>query len=63
MTGTWFNEKREYKNGYPCHSLKPVFFHELIEKVSPGPYLELFSRRERKDWHHHGNEILNSIVI
>lgn len=62
-TGTWFNQKREYKNGKPCHSLKPAFFSELIEKVSPGPYLELFARRERAGWDVFGNEVNNSIIL
>ncbi len=26
------------------HSAKPLMFHDLVEKASPGPYLELFSR-------------------
>lgn len=62
-TGTWFNVKREYENGYPCHSKKPVFFSELIEEVSPGPYLELFARRERPGWDVFGNQVNNSIVL
>jgi len=62
-TGTWFNQKREYENGYPCHSKKPAFFSELIEKVSPGPYLELFARREREGWDVYGNQVNNSITI
>lgn len=28
------------------HSAKPVQFRELVQRVSPGPYLELFSRLE-----------------
>ena len=61
--GTWFNQKREYQNGYPCHSRKPTFFHELIESVSPGPYLELFARRERLGWDVFGDEMKNSITL
>lgn len=61
--GTWFNQKRAYKNGYPNHSAKPEFFHELVEKSSPGPYLELFARSERVGWDSFGNEIENSIVL
>lgn len=62
-TGTWFNVKRDYKNGYPCHSKKPAFFHELIERISPAPYLELFAREERKGWDVYGNEVVNSIAL
>lgn len=61
--GTWFNVKREYENGVPKHSLKPSFFHELIEKTSPGPYLEMFARKSYKDWAVFGNEVENSIVL
>jgi len=61
--GTWFNVKREYENGYPCHSRKPAFFHELIEKVSPAPYLELFARREREGWDVWGDQVNNSITL
>jgi len=61
--GTWFEEKRQYVNGYPCHSKKPDFFYELIEKVSKGKKLELFSRNERLGWDAWGNEVDNSITI
>jgi len=62
-TGTWFEVKRPYVNGYPCHSKKPEFFRELIEKVSPGPYLELFARHETEGWSVFGNEVENSIIL
>ena len=39
------------------HSVKPEEIPEIIEKVSPGPYLELFARRGRKNWTVWGNEI------
>jgi N6-adenosine-specific RNA methylase IME4 len=39
------------------HSIKPDFFYDLIEKQSPGPYLELFARRARSGWEHWGNEL------
>ena len=32
------------------HSRKPDELYELIEKCSPGPYLELFARGSRKNW-------------
>lgn len=59
--GTWFNVKRLYENGYPKHSNKPYFFHELIEKTADGPYLEMFARRKRENWSVFGNEVENSI--
>jgi len=54
--------KRPYVNGYPCSSKKPEIFAELITQVSPGPYLELFARSERKGWNVFGNQVENSIV-
>jgi N6-adenosine-specific RNA methylase IME4 len=38
------------------HSQKPDRFYELVERVSPGPYLELFARRRRYGWDVWGNE-------
>lgn len=63
VNGTWFEKKRQYVNGYPCHSKKPDFFYELIEKVSKGKKLELFSRNERDGWDAWGNEIEGSIKL
>lgn len=39
------------------HSAKPQVFFDEIERVSPGPYLEIFARRPRKGWTVFGNEI------
>ncbi len=39
------------------HSQKPEEVRKMIEKVSPGPYLELFARREAKGWTSWGNEV------
>jgi N6-adenosine-specific RNA methylase IME4 len=39
------------------HSRKPDQLHELIERCSPGPYLELFARARRAGWHVWGNEV------
>lgn len=39
------------------HSQKPDEFFELVEKASPGPYLELFARRQRAEWTCWGNEV------
>jgi len=38
------------------HSAKPEEFQTIVESVSPGPYLELFSRRPREGWTGWGNE-------
>ena len=41
------------------HSAKPAAFADLVERVSPGPYVELFARAPRLGWDHwgHGYEI------
>ena len=41
------------------HSRKPFKFRELVEQVSPGPYLELFGREEQHDsqWTVYGNDV------
>lgn len=49
--GTWFNWSRGR------HSQKPTAFYDLVERVSPGPYLEMFSRTERAGWCVWGNEV------
>lgn len=42
------------------HSAKPEAFLDLVEQVSPGPYLELFARRDRLGWDTWGNESLGT---
>ena len=55
--------KRQYVNGYPCHSKKPDLFAELIESVTIGDRLELFARNKRDGWDVFGNEVENSIKL
>ncbi len=38
------------------HSRKPDEVYDIIERCSPGPYLELFARFRRKGWSQWGNE-------
>jgi N6-adenosine-specific RNA methylase IME4 len=45
------------------HSQKPEAFYDLVEQVSPGPYLELFARRNRLGWDTWGNEALNHVEL
>jgi N6-adenosine-specific RNA methylase IME4 len=42
------------------HSRKPDAFYDLVEQVSPGPYLELFARRARFGWDYWGDESLGT---
>lgn len=41
----------------PRHSQKPDEFYDMVERLSPGPYAELFARRERPGWECYGNEL------
>jgi len=45
----WIEAEREE------HSSKPEVIRELIERVSPPPYLELFARRLTEGWTCWGN--------
>lgn len=48
----WFEAPRQR------HSKKPGLFFDLVEKVSPGPYLEMFARERRLgEWEVWGNEV------
>ena len=38
------------------HSRKPDEFVDLIERCSPGPYLEMFARGDREGWDMWGNQ-------
>lgn len=38
------------------HSRKPDAFYSIVERMSPGPYLELFARQERKNWAQWGDQ-------
>jgi N6-adenosine-specific RNA methylase IME4 len=51
---TWWNWPRG------PHSRKPDAFLDLVEQVSPGPYLELFARRARFGWDYWGDQSLGT---
>lgn len=42
------------------HSAKPEAFIDMVEQVSPPPYVELFARRHRLGWDVHGFESANT---
>ena len=39
------------------HSRKPDIVYNHIENMLDGPYVELFARRKRNNWHSWGNEV------
>lgn len=47
--GSWFVAPRG------VHSEKPPLFLDLVEQMSPGPYVELFARAARLGWDSWGN--------
>lgn len=56
-TATWFRWARTR------HSAKPEAFIDLVEQVSPGPYLEMFARRARLGWDYWGDESLGTAEV
>jgi len=44
-------------------SEKPEMFLDWVEQCSPGPYLELFARRNRLGWDTWGNEALEHVAL
>lgn len=54
---------REGQKRSTMHSAKPEAFLDLVESVSPGPYLELFARRQRLGWDTWGNEALQHVEM
>ena len=57
VDSTWWNWRRGK------HSAKPEAFLDLVEQVSPGPYLELFARRNRFGWDTAGNECFEHVEM
>ena len=43
------------------HSEKPQAFYDMVETASPGPYLDVFARKQRMGWDVAGNEVYSSI--
>lgn len=56
----WFNWPRQ---GMGSHSRKPEHFLDLVEQVSPGPYVELFARRHRLGWDVWGDQSANTASL
>jgi N6-adenosine-specific RNA methylase IME4 len=64
---TVFDGKQPYmKSGRSVakmHSGKPDSFCDLVERASPGPYLEMFARRARFGWDYYGDESLQTAQV
>lgn len=46
-----------------AHSEKPAKFYELVENMCEGPYVELFSRKQRPNWTCIGNELGTTLNV
>lgn len=64
LVGTRGEPKRRVKNvrnGFRAkvsqHSAKPEYLHRALERMYPGPYLELFARGRRPGWISWGLEV------
>ena len=55
---TWFAWPRSGE-----HSQKPEHFLDMVEQVSPGPYVELFARRHRLGWDVWGDQSANTASL
>jgi N6-adenosine-specific RNA methylase IME4 len=65
---SWFeadepNAGALYKWPRGHHSAKPDAFYDLVEQVSPGPYLEMFARRARFGWDYWGDQSLGTAEL
>lgn len=60
---TWWHWSRVYEGGHIKHSAKPDAFLDKVEEASPGPYLELFARRDRLGWDTWGDESLGTAEV
>lgn len=49
--GTWFNWPRGK------HSEKPQEFFDMVERISPPPFLEMYARKPRAGWAVFGDEL------
>jgi N6-adenosine-specific RNA methylase IME4 len=58
-----WNQPRGQRNGGKQHSRKPDAALDLIERVAPGPYVELFARRARFGWDYWGDESLGTATM
>lgn len=57
------NIRSTFEAASGTHSEKPeCFYTDIVEKLSEGPYLELFARRTRSGWVTLGNEVPNAGV-
>jgi transcriptional regulator with XRE-family HTH domain len=57
------SDSRWYQWPRGKHSAKPEAFLDMVERISPPPYLELFARSQRLGWATWGNEALCHVEL
>lgn len=57
----WSQPRNNANAGAKIHSDKPEDCCDLIERASPGPYVELFARRSRLRWDCWGDEVGSTV--
>jgi N6-adenosine-specific RNA methylase IME4 len=45
------------------HSAKPLEFFQLVERISPGPYLEMYARSPRPGWDVWGDQATGGYML
>lgn len=62
--GTLAHKQKQNTVWFPwtrtAHSVKPDAFLDMVERVSPGPYVEMFARRARFGWDYWGDQSLGT---
>jgi N6-adenosine-specific RNA methylase IME4 len=58
-----WSQRHAGNGGGKVHSAKPDAALDLIERVSPGPYVELFARRARFGWDYYGDQSLGTATM
>lgn len=54
----WFEAQTPLKeDGKVYHSAKPDEFYKIVEELTFGPYIEMFSRKYRDGWTVYGNQL------
>lgn len=63
VRGTMRTRERNVTTGFMAprgsHSEKPSTFYDIVERMSWGPYLDVFARKQRMGWDTFGDEAFN----
>lgn len=62
-TSWWRFSTRDAKGRRNASSVKPDGFLDVVEQISPGPYVELFARRARFGWSYWGDQSLGTATM